>query len=190
MKPRVALLDANVLYSAPLRDILVQLSYAGLYQARWSAEINNEWKRNLLAARPELAERLARTQATMLRAVPDALVTGYEHLIPKLLLPDSGDRHVLAAAVTTSAEAIVTFNLRDFPSAALEPYGMVAQHPDDFLQSLIAIMPLEVLSGVRECVGRLTQPALSVTDYLAILNRLGLTKTASFLAANLASWQP
>ena len=66
---------------------------------------------------------------------------------------------------------------------------MVAEHPDDFLQSLIAIMPLEVLTCVRECLGRLTQPALSVTEYLANLHRLGLTKTASFLSDNPTSWR-
>jgi hypothetical protein len=65
MIPAVALLDANVLYPAPLRDLLLQLAFNGLYQARWSAEIDDEWKRNLLAARPELAERIDRTHAVM-----------------------------------------------------------------------------------------------------------------------------
>ena len=75
MTPAVALLDANVLYPAPLRDVLLQLAFTGLYQARWSAEIADEWKRNLIGNRPELAERIDRTQATMLRAIPDAVVT-------------------------------------------------------------------------------------------------------------------
>ena len=48
----------------------LQLAFTGLYQARWSAEIDDEWKRNLLAARPELAERLDRTHAVMHRAIP------------------------------------------------------------------------------------------------------------------------
>ena len=53
--PVVAILDANVLYSAPLRDLLLQLAYDGLYQARWTAEIDAEWTRNLLADRPDIA---------------------------------------------------------------------------------------------------------------------------------------
>jgi len=115
MTPVVAILDANVLYSASLRDVLLQLAFAGFYQARWSADIDEEWKRNLLVARPELAERIERTQAVMRRAVPDALVTGYGAHIPNLVLPDPDDRHVLAAAIAAEAEVIVTFNTRDFP---------------------------------------------------------------------------
>ena len=55
MTPAVALLDANVLYSAPLRDLLLQMSFDGLFQAHWTAEIEDEWKHSLLANRPELA---------------------------------------------------------------------------------------------------------------------------------------
>jgi len=66
---------------AALGDLLLQLAFTGLYQARWSAEIDDEWKRNLLAARPELAGRIVRTHAVMRLAMPDALVTEYAHLI-------------------------------------------------------------------------------------------------------------
>lgn len=37
-----ALLDANVLYPAPLRDVLMHLATARCYRARWSAEIHEE----------------------------------------------------------------------------------------------------------------------------------------------------
>lgn len=37
-----ALLDANVLYPAPIRDVLVQLATTGIYRARWSADIHRE----------------------------------------------------------------------------------------------------------------------------------------------------
>src|ERR1700691_875080 len=108
MTATVALLDANVLYPAPVRDLMLQLSFSGLFQARWSAEIDDEWKRNLLTNRPELAERIDRTQAVMHRAIPDALVIGYPSCIADLSLPDPDDRHVLAAAITTAADVIVT----------------------------------------------------------------------------------
>jgi hypothetical protein len=36
-----ALYDANVLYSAPLRDLLMRLSMTGLYRAKWTEEIND-----------------------------------------------------------------------------------------------------------------------------------------------------
>jgi predicted nucleic acid-binding protein len=182
----VAILDANVLYPASLRDLLLQLAIAGFYQARWSAEIDEEWKRNLLAARPELAERIERTQAVMRRAVPDALVTGYAAQVANLVLPDPDDRHVLAAAITAGAEIIVTFNTRDFPAAALAAHGLVAQHPDEFLQGFIVTRPIQFVAAVRRCLGRLTNPPVMGAVYLETLRRLGLEETATFLASKFA----
>jgi predicted nucleic acid-binding protein len=190
MMPVVAILDANVLYPASLRDVLLQLAFAGLYQARWSAEIDEEWKRNLLAARPELTERIERTQAVMRRAIPDALVTSYANHIPNLVLPDPDDRHVLAAAIAAEGEVIVTFNTRDFPAAALAPHDLVAQHPDEFLQGFIATVPAQFMAVVRRCVHRLTNPPVAASTYLETLRRLGLQETATFLASNHNDWQP
>ncbi len=169
----------------------MQLAFAGLFQARWSADIDDEWQRNLLAAPPELTSQIARTHAIMHRAIPDALVTGYQSRIAGLSLPDPDDRHVLAAAITTAADVIVTFNLKDFPAAALAPYGVVeAQHPDAFLQSLVANMPLQVLAAARECVSRLTRPPVTADSYLQILRRTGLPQTAAFFEGSLTQWQP
>jgi predicted nucleic acid-binding protein len=189
MTPVVALLDANVLYPASLRDLLLQLAFAGFYRARWSAEIDEEWKRNLLAARPELAAKIERTQAVMRRAIPDALVTGYESQIPNLILPDIGDRHVLAAAITAEAEVIVTFNTKDFPADALTPHGLVAQHPDVFLQGFITETPSLFLAVVKQCLARLLHPPLTAADYLKTMRRIGLPETAAFLEDNQTRWQ-
>ena len=40
--PLKAVIDACVLYSAPVRDLLIRLAQAGLIQARWTAEIHDE----------------------------------------------------------------------------------------------------------------------------------------------------
>ena len=76
--------DACVLYPAPLRDFLIRLALSGLFAARWSDDIQNEWSRNLLEDRPELAGQLPRTIELMNQAVPDCRVTGYENLIAGL----------------------------------------------------------------------------------------------------------
>ena len=69
---------------------------------------------------PDLSRgNLERTRQLMEQALPDALVTGYEHLIDSIELPDRDDRHVLAAAVRCGASVIVTLNLGDFPSESL-----------------------------------------------------------------------
>ena len=61
----VVLLDACVLYPAPLRDLLMHLAVLGLFQARWTEEIHEEWIRNLLNKRPDLSrDKLERTSAS------------------------------------------------------------------------------------------------------------------------------
>lgn len=51
-----AFLDASVLYSAPIRDFLMHLAVRGLYQARWSDRVHEEWIAALLRNRRDLTE--------------------------------------------------------------------------------------------------------------------------------------
>lgn len=95
-----AFYDANVLYPSELRNLLMHLALTGLFRARWSAAVHEEWISSLLANRPDLTrEKLERTRRLMDQHAGDALVTGYEHLISGLQLPDPNDRHVVAAAI-------------------------------------------------------------------------------------------
>lgn len=125
-----ALLDANVLYAAGLRDFLLRLADRYLYAPLWSADIHAEWMRSLLADRPDLsADVLERTRAVMDRHFPEAVVTGYRALTVRLDLPEAGDRHVVAAAIRGQADVIVTRNLRNFPADRLASHALTAQHP-------------------------------------------------------------
>src|SRR5947209_8316691 len=95
----------------------MHLALIGLFRAKWSADIHEEWMSNLLNNRPDLTRlQLERTRTLMDKHAVDALVTGYEDLIPGLQLPDPDDRHVMAAAIRGRADVIVTMNLRDFPA--------------------------------------------------------------------------
>lgn len=133
----VALYDANVLYPNTLRDVLIRVAMAGLVRARWTDAILDEVFEHLLENRPDLdPARLDRTRLLMNKAIRDALVEGYESRISRLKLPDPEDRHVLAAAIKAKASVIVTSNTKDFPTSVLDPYGIVAQHPDAFLLGL------------------------------------------------------
>ncbi len=51
-------LDANVLYPAPLRDFLLQLASVELYEPKWTEQIQEEWIRNLLLKRKDLKKLL------------------------------------------------------------------------------------------------------------------------------------
>jgi hypothetical protein len=127
----IVVYDACVLHPAPVRDLLVRIANTGIVRARWSEAILDECFGSILIQRPELSSAaLERTRQLMMDAVPDCLVTGHESLIGDLDLPDPGDRHVLAAAIRAGAQAIVTFNLKDFPADRLMRYDIEAKHPD------------------------------------------------------------
>jgi hypothetical protein len=182
--PFTAVYDACVLYPAPLRDFLMWLGLSGRFRARWSAEIHDEWKRNLLRNRPDLtAAQLDRTSDRMDHAIPDARVTGHEALVAGLTLPDPDDRHVLAAAIRCHAHVIVTFNDRDFPSSVLESFGIEAQHPDVFVENLFDLDQAAVIVAAQRQRQHLKSPPMDVDRFLDVLLRQGLTRTVKGLAA-------
>ena len=174
--------DACVLYPAPLRDLLVRLARTGLFRACWTEAIHDEWIRNVLADRPDLsAAQLERTRQLMNGAVRDCVVTGYEKHIEQLTLPDPDDRHVLAAALEARAWLVVTFNLRDFPTTALRPYGIEAQHPDEFILRVIALNPLTIRETVETHQQALKNPPKTPVQYLETLSLQKLPKTVAAL---------
>jgi len=182
METITALYDACLLYSAPLRDLLVRLAMTDIFYARWTDQIHDEWIRGLLKRRPDLEkEKCERVRSLMNQHVRDCLVTGYEPLIEELDLPDPDDRHVLAAAIRAGANVIVTFNLNDFPADRLKPYGVEAQHPDDFVSHLIGLFPNAVCAAAKRHRKSLRSPPHTVTEYLNNLTRQQLPKTVARL---------
>ena len=178
-----AILDACVLYPATLRDLLLSLARDGLYHARWSERIQDEWVRSLLKRRPDLEEAaLRRTCALMAQAVPDSVVQGWQRIETSLTgLPDGDDRHVLAAAICGHADAIVTFNLDDFPAETLAPFGVEAQHPDDFLLNQLDLNPIAALKSIKAMRARWRQPQLSALDLAAATLKLQMPLVAARL---------
>lgn len=159
------------------------MAKAGLFRAKWSEQIQEEWIESLLRKRSDLSrERLERTKKIANKAVPDCLVTEYETLIERLELPDLNDRHVLAAAIHCNAQVIVTYNIKDFPKERLQPFEIKAQHPDIFLRHIIELSPPRVLEAVKEIRARLKKPPVSAQDYLnRLLNQHELPLTFAFL---------
>jgi predicted nucleic acid-binding protein len=175
--PTVVLLDANVLYPARLRDLLIRLAIAGLYQARWSERILDECFGSLVADRPDLSiAQISRTRELMSVALPEATVSEYEHLIDDVRVPDPNDRHVVAAAVAAHAEVIVTRNIGDFPTQAL-PAGLLADSPDAFVLSLIAADAEAVAAVVEEQAAALHKPPMTVGELLDGFEEVGLSES-------------
>lgn len=181
-----AVYDANVLYPASLRDLLIRLGQTGLYRARWTDTILDEVMSNLLAKRSDLdASRLARTRRLMCDAVADCIVEGYESLIAGIELPDPDDRHVLAAAIRCHAQVIVTTNIVDFPEHELCRYGIEAQTPDQFVLHLVDLAPATVASIVQQQADALRRPSHTFDEILDRLIHVGLKRSVAALREHL-----
>lgn len=177
-----ALYDACVLYPEMLRSFLMYLAISGRYRARWTADIRREWREAVLRGRPDLdPAAIDRTAMLMEGVVDDALIHGYEDLVPGLALPDPDDRHVLAAAVRGGADVIVTVNLRDFPATVLQPFGIEAQHPDEFVEYLFDLDSSAVLAAAQQHRRGMHRPPYSAEEYLDALRRQGLVQTARLM---------
>ena len=138
--------------------------------------------RHVIQDRPDLSlQQIERRRDQMDAAVPQALVTGYEPLIAGLKLPDPGDRHVLAAAITGRADVIVTFNLKDFPEAALAPYEIEVLHPDEFLNHQRTLNEPLFLRCVKTIRGRLSRPKYTPEAYIHHLRNSKLQIVAAEL---------
>lgn len=165
MPLRKVILDANVIIPAVLRDTLLRAAEAKLYDVYWSEMILDEVQRNLVGEGMTTAQG-ARSLVSTLRAFfPDALVTGYEHLVPTLTNHPK-DRHVLAAAIRIGASVIVTSNRKDFPSRALSSFGVTALSPDLFLTNLFHASPPDLARIVIEQALQLRAPPTTVADAL------------------------
>jgi hypothetical protein len=177
-----AVLDANVLYSAMLRDLFMRLAVGLVFQPKWTERIHAEWMENVLKNRPDLTrESLERTRRLMDQWGGDWEAPEYESLIPSLSLPDANDRHVLAAAIAARAPVIVTFNMSDFPETTLARFGIQALHPDVFLLELLDAALDAFLAALRNHRLALKNPSRTPEEYLVRFVDHGLRKTAAKL---------
>ena len=162
----VAVYDACVLYPFNLRNVLIQCAYEGLVQARWSDDIHDEWIRNILKRETGVQrDRLERTRDFMDKAIPDAKVDGFHHLIPTLQLNDLDDRHVLALAIHCQADCIVSAD-RGFTNAVLAPHNLILHRPGGFLSALYRRNPEEVVSAMKGARRNLTKKPVSVAEFI------------------------
>lgn len=135
-----------------------------------------------MAKRPDLTpQKIARTVALMNSAVEDCLVANYEYLIDSLQLPDPDDRHVLASAIVGHADAIVTFNLKDFPEKTAALHEIEILHPDDFLIAQYNLDPIRMLSIIKSNRERLKNPPKTANEFIATYEQQGLVQTCAIL---------
>jgi predicted nucleic acid-binding protein len=175
------LLDTCVLYPTVMREVLLGVAATGAYRPMWSDRILEEWARAARKIGPD-GEAQARGEIALVRAKwPGAVVTWKPSLEARLYLPDEADIHVLAAAISGSADAIITVNAKDFPRNTLAEEGLLRIDPDALLRDALE----EDTAAVAQVVENVRREAerLSGADWTtrALLKKARLPRLAKAL---------
>jgi len=181
-----ATLDANVLVPIALADTLLRCAEKMLFRPIWSARILNEVEGAVGEIHRSLPPHyIADRTASMNRAFPGALTNGFEHIELGLALPDPDDAHVLAAAIHSHSDAIVTANLADFPADYIATFGIEVKSPDDFLLDQLDMASAVVVDALREQAGATRNPSRDLVYVLGALGRAGVPSFADEVARRL-----
>lgn len=174
-------IDANVFFGARLRSLVLFMAQSKMFRARWTERVHDEWMRNVAEKRTIDMSQLEKIRACMDRSVLNCLVTGYEPLEQSFHLPDPDDRHILAAAVKSGADLILTFNAKDFPKDLVEPLGIEICDPDEFLLDLFNISEDLFIEHVKADFHHYKAPPLTFDAYIEALRKADVPKTAALI---------
>ncbi len=168
----IAVLDANVLYPQWLRDVMLTLAAMGYYDPVWSQQIIDEMRRNVLQDHPDIDPQHFddTTIAALHRAFPAAWVAVFDELVAEMdNAPD--DRHVLATAVASGAQVVVTANTAHFRSPRFVDSGQIRVHkPAAFLAAVLDEQQ-ELMAAVLEHLSNNRRGVSTVADVLDELDR-------------------
>jgi len=165
--------------------VLLTFAQLGLFRARITSTIMDEWTSNLIANKPQIEASVRQQAEAITEVFEECFVLGFEPLIEGLELPDKDDRHVLAAAIKCSAQVIVTENLRDFPNDILEQYGVEALNADDMLANTYDLYPIECARALRVVRRRYDNPHFTPSEFLLDLTKCGMPKLAAMARASI-----
>lgn len=163
-------LDTCTLFPQTLCDAILTIAEDGVFTPYWSDEVLAAVVRNVVAKLGVAQSAVERRVQLMKQAFPHALVTGYEGLTPAMA-NHPGDHHVLAACITSPAQTLVTFNVKDFPPASTSPYDIEIQHPDEFLLNQLDLHPDEVHASLRRMLERNKRPPQDIASLADVLRR-------------------
>jgi len=122
----IVVADANILYSRTLRDYFLYAADEGVIEIHWSQQILDEMSHTLHTKAGLSQEHTNRLEALMNDYIEYAL-TVVEHkdqVAVENVEMDAKDRHVLAAALSSHADILLTDNTRHFPREWMAKHGM------------------------------------------------------------------
>lgn len=175
------MLDANTLFGALIRDVLLTLAEEDVLDPFWSERIQEEWTRNLAARYSLPAAQVASIAAKMNAAFPDAMVSAAPALEARFPRVHPGDRHVAASALAARATLLVTFNEKHFRDPALKTAGIEVISPDRFVERLIQEDSRTVLHLLERMRNRMSRPPYDRAAFRALFRKTALPRSSRLL---------
>ncbi len=165
MRSRISVVDSNVLFSIELTDLFVTFAKRRLIQVRWSRTILDEVRGSLLEDGRLAPAAVEYRINAMQRALPDAM---HCHSLDQThhLRVAPNDRHVLALAIASGADSIITLNTRDFPRDYCSTVDVEILSPDEVLTEISNDDPLGVKAALQEISQRRRTPLMTVVELL------------------------
>ena len=188
--------DADTLFGATTRGLLIHLDYQGLIRLHWSPLILHEMSSALVRTgrKPDQAAA-TKHEALMRAALPQAEVptadVQAEYQAVAWAMRSAKDTHVAACAhvlqarhyyQNTAVVSLVTKNIRDFGVKKLATLGIDVQRPDGFLRKLIT----ENETGVASAFAALRATLRSAPTAERLLDRLAADSQIETAVALLA----
>lgn len=192
MIPVVA--DADTLFGATTRGLLIHLDYHGLIRLHWSPLILDELSRALVDTGRKPDTGSARRHEQLMRsALPQAEITTQQVQAQfadvARAVRSTKDIHVAACARAiltgdyysdTQVVSLVTRNIRDFGVRQLAALGVDVQRPDTFLLQQFRQSP-EAVAAAFAALRRTLRSAPEPDRLLGRLAADGQTQTAAAL---------
>ncbi len=169
-----AVLDTCVLMPPVLRDCLLSVAQAGFFRPLWSDRILAEWAHASARKGLHPGPAIAATTA----AFPNARIPPAPGVESRLHLPDANDIHVLATAIASGADAIITWNAADFPRGLLAAEGIQRRDPDGFLWEMWSHDPARATAALEGVRARAEAMSGTPVALRALLKRAKLTRLA------------
>ncbi|WP_392671544.1 PIN domain-containing protein [Streptomyces sp. LN785] len=179
--------DTNVLFPFSVMDVMLALTEDAIHEIVWSERLLAEWERVIVREGKRSAKSAAAVAQAVRRFFPDCEIEAavYGHLVDEMPGDDPDDRHHSAAAVAAGADALITWNLADFPADDLAERGVRVIDPDSYLCGLYKELPHEVAETVVRLVGEKRNPPVTLADAVARLAKAGLPVFADLLTGRL-----
>ncbi|WP_431048819.1 hypothetical protein [Roseateles sp. L2-2] len=182
-------LDTCVQLRLRLSDVLMDMRAEGLFSAHWTANIDDEYLRNMVKVygidRTKAAGRLRAMKVRCPEWEVFMSSADFE-AVPKQV--DAKDRHVAAAALALRHAAdrdtegdespvydviLLTDNIKDFAVTQMKRLGVRVLRPGEFLDEVFDAHPEAMSRAVSQAVKELKKPPYTLAELLDVLRQAG-----------------